>query len=141
MRVGLQLFKNSIDAQEKLRLNLHALIECEWAFRIRAYGLYLYFIVIFSKLLKRSLLWDFVHLMNFKYNISADVFDNLALTISISFKLLSFKTFWLILSSVKTNFRSLPHFLVNYNNLSQQILSLHILHFITAHFTFYHCTN
>jgi hypothetical protein len=32
------------------------------------------------------------------------------------------------------------------NNLSQQILSLHILHFITAHFTFitaqigYHCT-
>jgi hypothetical protein len=40
----------------------------------------------------------------------------------------------------------LPHFLVNYNNLSQQILSLHILHFITAYFTFitaqvgYHCT-
>jgi hypothetical protein len=43
----------------------------------------------------------------------------------------------------------LPHFLVNYNNLSQQILSLHILHFITAHFAFitapigsagYHCT-
>jgi hypothetical protein len=32
------------------------------------------------------------------------------------------------------------------NNLSKQILSLHILHFITAHFTFitaqigYHCT-
>jgi hypothetical protein len=42
-------------------------------------------------------------------------------------------------------FCSLPHFLL-INNLSQQILSLHILHFITAHFTFitaqigYHCT-
>jgi hypothetical protein len=37
----LRLFKNSIDTQEKLRLNLHALIECEceWAFRIQAlYG-------------------------------------------------------------------------------------------------------
>jgi hypothetical protein len=43
-------------------------------------------------------------------------------------------------------FCSLPHSLVLINNLSQQILSLHILHFITAHFTFitaqigYHCT-
>jgi hydrogenase-4 membrane subunit HyfE len=26
----LQLFKNSIDTREKLRLNLHALIECEY---------------------------------------------------------------------------------------------------------------
>jgi hypothetical protein len=47
----------------------------------------------------------------------------------------------------------LSHFLVLINNLSKQILSLHILHFITAHFTFitahftfitaqigYHCT-
>ena len=37
-------------------------------------------------------------------------------------------------------------FLVLINNLSKQILSIHILHFITAHFTFitaqigYHCT-
>ena len=42
-------------------------------------------------------------------------------------------------------FCSLPHFLL-INNLLQQILSLHILQFITAHFTFitaqigYHCT-
>jgi hypothetical protein len=42
-------------------------------------------------------------------------------------------------------FCSFPHFLLT-NNLSQQILSLHILQFITAHFTFitaqigYHCT-
>jgi hypothetical protein len=43
--------------------------------------------------------------------------------------------------------RALPHFLHKTNNqLSQQILSLHILHFITAHFIFitaqigYHCT-
>jgi hypothetical protein len=37
----LQLFKNSIDTQEKLRLNLHSLIqcECEWTYRIRAFDL------------------------------------------------------------------------------------------------------
>jgi hypothetical protein len=33
----LQLFKNNTDTQEKLRLNLPPLIECEWAFRIQAY--------------------------------------------------------------------------------------------------------
>jgi hypothetical protein len=44
-------------------------------------------------------------------------------------------------------FCSLSHFLLLINNqLSKQILSLNILHFITAHFTFitvqigYHCT-
>jgi hypothetical protein len=44
-------------------------------------------------------------------------------------------------------FCSLSHFLVLISNqLSKQILSLHILHFITAHFTLitaqigYHCT-
>jgi hypothetical protein len=31
-----QLFKSSMDTQEKLRLNLHSLSVCEWAFRIRA---------------------------------------------------------------------------------------------------------
>jgi hypothetical protein len=32
----LQLFRNSIDTQEKLRLNLHSLSVCVWAFGIRA---------------------------------------------------------------------------------------------------------
>jgi hypothetical protein len=34
--LNLQLFKNSIDTQGKLRLNLHALFGFEWAFRIQA---------------------------------------------------------------------------------------------------------
>ena len=69
--------------------------------------------------------------MNFKYNISADVFDYLALTISIS----------TVKCQNEFSAHCLIFLLIIYNNLSQQILSLHILHFITTHFTFYHCTN
>jgi hypothetical protein len=57
--------------------------------------------------------------------------------------------FWLEVSRLNfssVNFSAHCLIFLLINNLSQQILSLHILHFITAHFTFitaqigYHCT-
>ena len=71
-------------------------------------------------------------------------FDNLAVIISISINInhSHSKCF----AGLVQFFCSLSHFLVLINNLSKQILSLHILHFITAHFAFitaqigYHCT-
>jgi hypothetical protein len=110
--------------------------------------LYVYFIVIFSKLIKRSLLWDFVHLMNFKYNITADVFDNLALTISISFKLFFIQN--VLINTVKCQNEFSAHCLIFLLNITTYhskfyhctfyILSLHILglHFIIAQIS-YHC--
>jgi hypothetical protein len=95
---------------------------------------------------KRDLWWETLFIWWTISMLLGRTFDNLAVIISISIKSFSFKMIRRISSVFCSLTLTLSHFLVLINNLSKQILSLHILHFITAHFTFitaqigYHCT-